>query len=284
MKGYILLCLIFLLPVTVIGQGTTPDLTTSCVGVKDFEVCRIHISPKCSDNSKCYCKDDKAFCRCNNYINMWYIGENCDFEWTILTFALVATLPGLALAAIVGVMVQCVHYSRKPAEKQKDQTEGYTNNAMSPTTYDENNQDYMFSNTNRLKPPSFQPTLERFPMANLHNHPYSPQPNGMRPTLDRSSLAIPPSQPYSYATGMTQPLGNAYPKSPSPRNPYEDRAPPPDCYDDQHMRPTQPPPGHNGMMREGMYGYPVASSPAPLYSAPEYNPSSQFPRAHLERL
>lgn len=37
---------------------------------------------------------------------------------------------------------------------------------------------------------------------------------------------------------MTQPLGN----------PYEDRAPPPDRYDDQHMRPTQPPPGYNGMM------------------------------------
>nr|XP_046163174.1 pollen-specific leucine-rich repeat extensin-like protein 2 [Oncorhynchus gorbuscha] len=314
MKGYILLGLIFLLPVTVIGQYTSPDLTL-CVGIKDFEVCRTHLPPKCSDKSKCYCKDNKAFCRCNNYINTWYIGENCDFEWTILTFALVATLPGLALAAIVGVTVQCVHYSRKPAEKQKDRTVGYTNNAMSPTTYDRNNQDDMFTNTvfasdmpNRPKPSSIQPTQERFPMANLPNSPYSPQPNGMRPTLDRSSLtnltsqpyspspnsirpsldrsslAYPPSQPYNYATGMTQPLGNPYPKSPSPRNPYEDRAPPPDRYDDQHMRPTQPPPGYNGMMREGMSGYPVPSSPAPLYSAAEYNPRSQFPRAQMGRL
>ncbi|XP_035638337.1 uncharacterized protein LOC118391253 isoform X2 [Oncorhynchus keta] len=253
MKGYILLGLIFLLPVTVIGQSTSPDLTL-CVGIKDFEVCRTHLPPKCSDKSKCYCKDNKAFC-------------------------------------------------------------SYTNNAMSPTTYDRNNQDDMFTNTvfasdmpNRPKPSSIQPTQERFPMANLPNSPYSPQPNGMRPTLDRSSLtnltsqpyspspnsirpsldrsslAYPPSQPYNYATGMTQPLGNPYPKSPSPRNPYEDRAPPPDHYDDQHMRPTQPPPGYNGMMREGMSGYPVPSSPAPLYSAPEYNPRSQFPRAQTGRL
>lgn len=110
-------------------------------------------------------------------------------------------------------------------------------------------------------------------MANLPNRPYSPQPNGMQPTLDRLSLTNVASQLNSYATGMTQPLGN----------PYEDRAPPPDRYDDQHMRPTQPPPGHNGMMREGMSGYPAPSSPAPLYSAPEYNPSSQFPRAQIGR-
>lgn len=60
--------------------------------------------------------------RCNNYIDKWYIGEKCDFEWTILNFALVASLPGLALAVIVGVTVQCVHYLRKPAKKQKDRT------------------------------------------------------------------------------------------------------------------------------------------------------------------
>uniref|UniRef100_A0A8C7N6V8 Uncharacterized protein n=1 Tax=Oncorhynchus kisutch TaxID=8019 RepID=A0A8C7N6V8_ONCKI len=62
--------------------------------------------------------------RCNNYIDKWYIGEKCDIEWTILNFALVSSLPGLALAVIVGVMVQCVHYLRKPAKKQKDRTTG----------------------------------------------------------------------------------------------------------------------------------------------------------------
>ncbi|XP_021473929.2 uncharacterized protein LOC110533752 [Oncorhynchus mykiss] len=287
MKGYSLLCLIFLPPVTVIGQ-TTPD--PSCVTVDDFEVCTGTAYPCNVEKSKCYCKDKKPFCRCNNYIDKWYIGEKCDFEWTILNFALVSSLPGLALAFIVGVMVQCVHYLRKPAKKQKDRTTGYTNYAMSPTTYYENNQDDMFSNTvfasdmpNRPKPPSVQPTQERFPISNLPNRPYSLQLNGMRPTLDRLSLTNPTSQLYNYATGMTQPLGNPHPKSPSPRNPYEDRAPPPDCYDDQHMRPTQPPPGHKGMMREGMSGYPAPSSPAPLYSALEYNPSSQFPRAQIGR-
>nr|XP_046177621.1 uncharacterized protein LOC124009649 isoform X1 [Oncorhynchus gorbuscha] len=247
MKGYSLLCLIFLAPVTVIGQ-TTPD--PSCVTVDDFEVCTGTAYPCNVEKSKCYCKDKKPFCRCNNYIDKWYIGEKCDFEWTILNFALVSSLPGLALVVIVGVIVQCVHYLRKPAKKQKDRTTGYTNYAMSPTTYYENNQDDMFSNTvfasdmpNRPKPPSVQPTQERFPISNLPNRPYSLQPNGMLPTLDRLSLINPTSQPYNYATGMTQPLGNPHPKSPSPRNPYEDRAPPPDCYDDQHMRPTYPPPG-----------------------------------------
>ncbi|CAB1316337.1 unnamed protein product [Coregonus sp. 'balchen'] len=119
---------------------------------------------------------------------------------------------------------------------------------MSPTTYDENNQDDLFSNT-----------------------------------VFASDMLVSSLSSFTLQ-GMTQPLGNPYPKSPSPRNPYEERAPPPDRYDDQHMRPTQPPPGHNGMMREGMSGYPAPSSPAPLYSAPEYNPSSQFPRAQKGRL
>lgn len=40
----------------------------------------------------------------------------------------------------------------------------------------------------------------------------------------------------SIATGLTQPIGNG--RSPSVRNPYEDRAPPVDRYDD--YRPSQP--------------------------------------------
>ncbi|XP_035636388.1 uncharacterized protein LOC118390188 isoform X2 [Oncorhynchus keta] len=287
MKGYSLLCLIFLAPVTVIGQ-TTPD--PSCVTVDDFEVCTGTAYPCNVEKSKCYCKDKKPFCRCNNYIDKWYIGEKCDFEWTILNFALVSSLPGLALVVIVGVIVQCVHYLRKPAKKQKDRTTGYTNYAMSPTTYYENNQDDMFSNTVFASDMPNQAKASQCPARPGEvSHIQLTQPP-LQPSTKRHAAhfrQIVFDQPYkpaiNYATGMTQPLGNPHPKSPSPRNPYEDKAPPPDCYDDQHMRPTHPPPGLKGMMREGMSGYPAPSSHAPLYSAPEYNPSSQFPRAQIGR-
>ena len=48
------------------------------------------------------------------------MGDNCEQKWTVVTFALVASLPGLALAVIVGVTVQLVHYFNKPAKAPKD--------------------------------------------------------------------------------------------------------------------------------------------------------------------
>lgn len=55
--------------------------------------------------------------RCNNYVNEWFIGEKCDQKWTTVTFALVASLPGLGLALLVGVIV---YFVRKPSKGKKN--------------------------------------------------------------------------------------------------------------------------------------------------------------------
>ncbi|KAI4888366.1 hypothetical protein NFI96_019373, partial [Prochilodus magdalenae] len=52
--------------------------------------------------------------RCNNYKDEFYLGENCNQKWTTLTFALVASLPGVTLAVLVGVTVYVLVACRRP--------------------------------------------------------------------------------------------------------------------------------------------------------------------------
>lgn len=47
----------------------------------------------------------------------WYMGAKCDQLWNTLDLILVATLPGIGLALIVGVTIQTVHYCKKKSKK-----------------------------------------------------------------------------------------------------------------------------------------------------------------------
>jgi type III secretory pathway component EscS len=45
------------------------------------------------------------------------MGEKCDQLWNTLDLVLVATLPGIALAIIVGVAIQIIHYCKGKSKK-----------------------------------------------------------------------------------------------------------------------------------------------------------------------
>ncbi|XP_028670499.1 uncharacterized protein zgc:158432 [Erpetoichthys calabaricus] len=106
--------------VTTTTVATTPD--PLCQSKDDYERCDTP-GKDCSQNGQCYCKSKKSYCRCHNYKqeneDFWYIGENCQQLWSLTTLILVATLPGLSLAILVGVIIQCFYYFKKP-EKQED--------------------------------------------------------------------------------------------------------------------------------------------------------------------
>lgn len=59
--------------------------------------------------------------RCLNFRgrwgNYWYMGAKCDQLWNTLDLILVATLPGIGLALIVGVTIQTVHYCKKKSKE-----------------------------------------------------------------------------------------------------------------------------------------------------------------------
>ncbi|XP_054571320.1 uncharacterized protein LOC114228248 [Eptesicus fuscus] len=93
----------------------------NCTSVTDFDDCPGNISDFCPKNIVCACKDGEPFCKCPNFRgqwgNYWYMGAKCDQLWSTLDLILVATLPGIGLALIVGVTIQTVHYCKKKSKK-----------------------------------------------------------------------------------------------------------------------------------------------------------------------
>ncbi|KAG9340183.1 hypothetical protein JZ751_021908 [Albula glossodonta] len=110
-------------PPTQAPDSTTPEKTTeatphpSCEDVDDWALCKDPKTLDCKGQFHCYCVNKEPFCRCDNYDGKFYIGDNCEQEWTILTFVLVATLPGVALATVVGVAVYLACNSKKKNPK-----------------------------------------------------------------------------------------------------------------------------------------------------------------------
>ncbi|XP_021009669.1 uncharacterized protein LOC110287368 isoform X1 [Mus caroli] len=93
----------------------------NCTSVKDFNDCLGNTTGFCPESIVCACKDGKPFCKCPNFRGQWgdywYMGEKCDQLWNTLDLVLVATLPGIALAIIVGVAIQIIHYCKGKSKK-----------------------------------------------------------------------------------------------------------------------------------------------------------------------
>ncbi|XP_037676776.1 meprin A subunit beta-like [Choloepus didactylus] len=96
----------------------------SCTSVADFDDCPGNTTDFCPENIVCACKDGEPFCKCPNFRgqwgNYWYMGSKCDQLWNTLDLILVAALPGIGLALIVGVTIQTIHYCKKKSKKNID--------------------------------------------------------------------------------------------------------------------------------------------------------------------
>ncbi|CAH6782458.1 RGD1561958 [Phodopus roborovskii] len=94
-----------------------------CSSVKDFDDCLGNTTDFCPRDVACACKDGKPFCKCPNYRGQWgdywYMGDKCKQLWTTVDLILVATLPGIALAVIVGVAIQIIHYCKRESKKNE---------------------------------------------------------------------------------------------------------------------------------------------------------------------
>uniref|UniRef100_A0A8D2DZ10 Uncharacterized protein n=1 Tax=Sciurus vulgaris TaxID=55149 RepID=A0A8D2DZ10_SCIVU len=97
---------------------------SNCTSVTDFDDCPGNITDFCPENIVCACKDGEPFCKCLNFRgqwgNYWFMGAKCDQLWNTLDLILVATLPGIGLALIVGVTIQTIHYCKKNSKKNID--------------------------------------------------------------------------------------------------------------------------------------------------------------------
>ncbi|XP_062039041.1 uncharacterized protein LOC133752668 [Lepus europaeus] len=96
----------------------------NCTSVTDFDDCPGIITDFCPENIACACKDGKPYCKCPNFRgllgNYWYMGAKCDQLWNTLDLILVAVLPGIGLALIVGVTIQTIYYCKKKSKKNID--------------------------------------------------------------------------------------------------------------------------------------------------------------------
>ncbi|XP_059106417.1 uncharacterized protein LOC131899063 isoform X1 [Peromyscus eremicus] len=96
----------------------------NCTSVRDFDDCLGNTTDFCPKDIVCACKDGKPFCKCQNFRGQlgdyWYMGDKCEQLWNTVDLILVATLPGIALALIVGVAIQIIHYCKGKSKKKGD--------------------------------------------------------------------------------------------------------------------------------------------------------------------
>lgn len=149
----------------------------NCTSVTDFDDCPGNVTDFCPKNIVCACKDGEPFCKCPNFRsqwrNYWYMGAKCDQLWSTLDLILVATLPGIGLALIVGVTIQTIHYCKKKSKENiNDEQEQRNLSGLQP----QHNSAYALNTATR---PS-QPDQGQNPWTSLQNvlprSPASPPP------------------------------------------------------------------------------------------------------------
>ncbi|XP_062392847.1 uncharacterized protein zgc:158432 [Sardina pilchardus] len=288
MKFLLVLCFSTLFISLVYGQDP-PAPNPQCVGVDDYNNCKTVGADdlKCGENSLCFCKAKNPYCRCNNDAGEWFIGEDCTQKWTTVNFALVASLPGVGLAILVGV---AVYLTKKPSKGKKNK-KGQTNGAFNQEQEDDMFKNMVFASdmqgrpNSRPPPESMRPPNSTVPMTAMPNSDYRMPPPADRTgrpfnqsysqqrnihPQDRPSMGGPPPQPNSYGPGMGQALSNPYAKSPPGRSPYEGQGPPQDYSSDYSHRPKQPPVNGTRVMG-GNFSPPPSqpSFPQPDYNAPQ---------------
>ncbi|XP_051528107.1 uncharacterized protein zgc:158432 isoform X2 [Myxocyprinus asiaticus] len=275
-----------------------------CTDVQDFKECSKTWT--CDETvSTCHCFSGQPFCRCNNRAGEFYIDEKCSQRWTTVTFALVASLPGLTLVLLVGVTVYVIMQSSSTKRHLVEEMK-------KPKAADPNKEDLFpgitfSSDMNGRPPPNTIPVQQdhvtmtivpnnRYSMSNGTHEPPMGRParpystsNSMHPSTGRIADGRPhepysmsngmrdppmggPARPYSNAAGRGQIVSNPYARDSPSRNPYDDRSPSPDPRNDYR----QPAPFHTYDSMNQPY------SPAPLYdSSDRGKPRSGFPRPQL---
>ncbi|XP_037389139.1 translation initiation factor IF-2 isoform X2 [Pygocentrus nattereri] len=285
-----------------------------CTGVLDFALCKDSDTFNCNKSiSACFCKSGKPFCRCNNFKDEFYLGENCNQKWTTLTFALVASLPGITLALVVGVTVHIIHICQKSSKSTgESKQQSSSEETMFPGI--------VFASDVNARPnghpPSPSPPQGGFTAQPASSRPYSIQGNSrpfaekpsmgdsrppyspsasMHPTADRPPMGGPrppnsilPSSPRAGGSFNKPGLGGpqqpySYTAGPGQvlsnpyaksRNPYEERSPSPDQY--RSYDPPSSPQAYDDRR--------TGPSSAPSYAAPDYSNRSAFPRAQINRM
>lgn len=296
----VLLYVFFILFVTNEVTGQTPE---PCNGVDDFNLC-LNNGGNCDEKiSRCFCFEEQPFCRCNSQKGEFYINEDCTQKWTVVTFALVASLPGLTLAVLVGVVV---YVMMLPSNKSHT-GEGMT----TPKTASKEQNVFpgvaFASDMNGRPPPNMNPAQQgHIPMTAMPNHPISSgmrdprmggpaQPyslsSGVRPSVGNVPDGQPrepnsmytgmrglamggPVQPYSNGAVQGQIVGNPYVRDSHSRNPYEDLSPPADHHSDYGSR--APSHTYDDLKHNQPY------SPAPPFGSSDHgNLRNGFPRPQL---
>ncbi|XP_069841768.1 uncharacterized protein [Dendropsophus ebraccatus] len=113
----------------------------SCDNVEDFGSCTGDVRTFCPSGVPCSCKSGRPFCSCPYYKgpngNYWYMGHKCDQLWSTLDMIVVAVFPGVALAFVVAVTAQLIHFCKtKPKKKtnksEQKTTETHVNKSFDP--------------------------------------------------------------------------------------------------------------------------------------------------------
>uniref|UniRef100_A0A674J9L3 Uncharacterized protein n=1 Tax=Terrapene triunguis TaxID=2587831 RepID=A0A674J9L3_9SAUR len=93
----------------------------NCTDIADFSNCLGNTEGFCPKDIVCGCKDNKPFCKCPYFRGLWgdywYMGHKCEQLWNTLDLILVTVLPAVALAFLVGVIIQCVYYCKNKSSK-----------------------------------------------------------------------------------------------------------------------------------------------------------------------
>ncbi|XP_043096012.1 uncharacterized protein zgc:158432 isoform X2 [Puntigrus tetrazona] len=285
----VLLYVCFILFVTDKAPGQTID---PCSSVIDFNQC-LDSQTICDNTiSRCTCFEGQPFCRCNSQKGEFYINEDCSQRWTVVTFALVASLPGLTLAVLVGVVVYVIVSSNK---SHKSET------MMTPKTASKEQDMFpgvaFASDMNSRPAPNMRPVQDHIPMTAVPNHytsggmrdPQTGGPartySGVHPSVESMPDGRPrepnsmytgmrdppmggPVQPYSSGAVRGQVVSNPYARDSPNRNPYENHS---SDYTPRAPSQTYDDPKHNNPY-----------SPTPLYGSSEHgNLRSGFPRPQL---
>lgn len=281
MKVLLYVCFILFFTEEATGQTADP----LCANIDDFGPC---LGDGLCDQtrSKCSCFEGQPFCRCNSKGGEFYIDENCSQRWTVVTFALVASLPGLTLAVLVGVIVYVTMLQSKKShtgEERKTPNTAFKEQDLVHGIH-------FASDMNGQPPLNMRPVQQNpIPMTAMSNRPYSPS-RSVRPSAGSMTDARPretnsmyngmrdppmggPVQPYSNGAGLGQIVSNSYARDSPSRNPYEDHSP---SAEHNPYRPHAPSHSYEDLTQNRPY------SPAPLYSSSEHgNLRNGFPRPQL---
>ncbi|XP_050966862.1 uncharacterized protein zgc:158432 [Labeo rohita] len=264
----VLLYLCFILFVIDEATGQTPN--PICADVPDFALCPFPFICNLTV-SRCICYQNEPFCRCHTKKGEFYLDEDCTQSWTVVTFALVASLPGLTLAVLVGVIVYMIMLSSNKShkgesketttpkiDKEQDLFPGIAfasdMNGRPPTNMRPGQQDHVPMKAMPNRPYSLSSEM-RDPQMGGPARPYGPS-SGMRPSVDRMSDGRPhepniyngmreppmggPMQPYSNGGTRAHVVSNPYARDSPSRNPYDNHIPSSDHHSDHISHASSP--------------------------------------------